>query len=112
MITVKSKNQFGEEILVNTSKIIYAIPSSGGTETTIFFDSDIHQTILEPFDEFKKRFDKVALKASDILNNIPLTAPCSTKTADEYPDHLPRLPTGNVDKRTVQYKEWIESKGE
>ena len=108
MITVKSKNQFGEEILVNTSKIIYVIPSSGGIESTIFFDNDVHLTILEPFDEFKKRFDKVVFKAADILNNIPSS---STKT-DEYPDHLPRLPTGNVDKRTVQYKEWIESKGE
>ena len=111
MITVKSKNQFGEEILVNTSKIIYVIPSSGGIESTIFFDNDVHLTILEPFDEFKKRFDKVVFKAADVLNSMPLTAPCSTKT-DEYPDHLPRLPTGNVDKRTVQYKEWIESKGE
>ena len=113
MITVKSKNQFGEEILVNTSKIIYVIPSSGGIESTIFFDNDVHLTILEPFDEFKKRFDKVALKAADILKDI---TPCSTNESKtrvyDYPDHLPRLPTGNVDKRTVQYKEWIESKGE
>jgi hypothetical protein len=99
MITVKSKNQFGEEILVNTSKIAYAIPSLGEQETVIFFDSDTHLSILEPFAEFKQRF------ATKTLAN--LTSEASANLSNDYPAHLPRLPNGNVDKRTNQYKEYM-----
>lgn len=107
MITVKSKNQFGEEILVNVDKIAYAVPSLGGLETVIFFDNDTHINILEPFNDFKGRFGtKPTVKVSEhntVINN---------ESTDEYPEHLPRLPTGNVDKRTNQYKDWVASKQE
>ena len=72
MIVVKSKNQFGEEILVNSNKIAYVVPSLGGQETVIFFDNDTHINILEPFNDFKKRFDKVALKASLTMSALTL----------------------------------------
>ena len=51
--------------------IAHNLTSSGGIESTIFFDNDVHLTILEPFDEFKKRFDKVAFKAADKVINHP-----------------------------------------
>ena len=105
MITVKSKNQFGEEILVNTAKISYAVPSSGGQETVIFFDNDTHINILESFADFRKRFNKPTAKIS-VEKDVVFTE----ELVDGYPEHLPRLPTGNVDKRTNQYKEWIASK--
>ena len=31
------------------------------------------------------------------------------KDLDRYPAHLPRLPTGYVDKRTSQYKEFVSN---
>jgi hypothetical protein len=99
MFVVKSKNQLGEEILINPDKIAYAVPSSGGQETVIFFDNDTHISVLESFDEFRKRFE-----------NKPTVKALVADPVDEYPSHLPRLPTGNVDKRTNQYKEWIASK--
>ena len=99
MFVVKSKNQFGEEILVNPEKIAYAVPSSGGLETVIFFDNDTHISVLESFAEFRNRF--VTKPTVKVLIEDPV---------DEYPAHLPRLPTGNVDKRTNQYKEWVASK--
>ena len=106
MIVVKSKNQFGEEILVNSAKICYVVPSSGGQESVIFFDNDTHISILEPFDEFRKRFEnKPTVKVSEYK-----VLELDTESTDGYPAHLPRLPTGNVDKRTNQYKEWIASK--
>ena len=105
MITVKSKNQFGEEILVNSSKIAYAVPSSGGQETVIFFDNDTHINILESFADFRKRFNKPTAKIS-VEKDVVFTE----QLVGGYPEHLPRLPTGNVDKRTNQYKEWIASK--
>lgn len=105
MITVKSKNQFGEEILVNTAKIAYAVPSSGGQETVIFFDNDTHINILESFADFRKRFNKPTAKIS-VEKDVVFTE----ELVGGYPEHLPRLPTGNVDKRTNQYKEWIASK--
>lgn len=105
MITVKSKNQFGEEILVNTAKIAYAVPSSGGQETVIFFDNDTHINILESFADFRKRFNKPTAKIS-VEKDVVFTE----QLVGGYPEHLPRLPTGNVDKRTNQYKEWIASK--
>lgn len=105
MITVKSKNQFGEEILVNSSKIAYAVPSSGGQETVIFFDNDTHINILESFADFRKRFNKPTAKIS-VEKDVVFTE----ELVGGYPEHLPRLPTGNVDKRTNQYKEWIASK--
>ena len=105
MITVKSKNQFGEEILVNTAKIAYAVLSSGGQETVIFFDNDTHINILESFADFRKRFNKPTAKIS-VEKDVVFTE----QLVGGYPEHLPRLPTGNVDKRTNQYKEWIASK--
>ena len=105
MITVKSKNQFGEEILVNTAKIAYAVPSSGGQETVIFFDNDTHINILESFADFRKRFNKPTAKIS-VEKDVVFTE----ELVGGYPEHLPRLPTGNVEKRTNQYKEWIASK--
>ena len=114
MITVKSKNQFGEEILVNTAKIAYAVPSSGGQETVIFFDNDTHINILESFADFRKResfadfrkrFNKPTAKIS-VEKDVVFTE----ELVGGYPEHLPRLPTGNVDKRTNQYKEWVASK--
>lgn len=105
MITVKSKNQFGEEILVNTAKIAYAVPSSGGQETVIFFDNDTHINILESFADFRKRFNNPTAKIS-VEKDVVFTE----ELVGGYPEHLPRLPTGNVDKRTNQYKEWIASK--
>ena len=108
MITVRSKNQFGEEILVNTSKIAYIVPSLGGLETVIFFDNDTHINVLESFADFKKRFEKPVFKSVEIetLSNTDI------KSTIEFPEHLPRLPNGNVDKRTNQYKDWIASKQE
>lgn len=102
MITVKSKNQFGEEILVNTAKIAYAVPSSGGQETVIFFDNDTHINILESFADFRKRFNKPTAKIS-VEKDVVFTE----ELVGGYPEHLPRLPNGNVDKRTNQYKEYM-----
>jgi len=104
MIIVKSKNQFGEEILINTAKISYAVPSSGGIETVIFFDNDTHINILESFADFRKRFENPTVKFSAEKDVV------FTNSSDEFPEHLPRLATGNVDKRTNQYKEWVASK--
>jgi hypothetical protein len=109
MIVVRSKNQFGEEILVNTNKIAYAVPSSGGIETVIFFDNDTHINILESFADFRKRFATKTLADRDVTSTEVYTA-AAVNVSNEYPEHLPRLPTGNVDKRTNQYKEWIASK--
>ena len=106
MFIVKSKNQIGEEILVNPEKIAYAVPSSGGQETVIFFDNDTHISVLESFVDFKKRYAKPIVKIS-VEKDIPSP---SIESTNDYPEHLPRLPTGNVDKRTNQYKEWIASK--
>jgi hypothetical protein len=105
MFIVKSKNQFGEEILVNPEKIAYAVPSSGGQETVIFFDNDTHISVLESFVDFKKRYAKPTVKLS-VEKDVVFTE----ELVGGYPEHLPRLPTGNVDKRTNQYKEWIASK--
>lgn len=105
MITVKSKNQFGEEILVNTAKIAYAVPSSGGQETVIFFDNDTHINILESFSDFRKRFNKPTAKIS-VEKDVVFTEEL-VNSSDGYPEHLPRLPNGNVDKRTNQYKEYM-----
>jgi hypothetical protein len=108
MFIVKSKNQFGEEILVNPEKIAYAVPSSGGKETVIFFDNDTHISVLESFVDFKKRYAKPTVKLS-VEKDVVFTEEL-VNAANAYPEHLPRLPTGNVDKRTNQYKEWIASK--
>jgi len=106
MFIVKSKNQFGEEILINPEKIAYAVPSSGGVETVIFFDNDTHLNILESFADFRKRFAKKTLADRDITPTEVYTA-AAVNVSDGYPEHLPRLPNGNVDKRTNQYKEYM-----
>lgn len=108
MITVKSKNQFGEEIIVNKDKIIYAIPSSGGNETVIFFSSDNHITIEEPFVEFKKRFFEYPYTSS----KREVAKDESLDENDDLYAALPRLPNGNIDKRTVQYKEYMANKNQ
>jgi hypothetical protein len=109
MITVRSKNQFGEEILVNTSKIAYIVPSLGGQESVIFFDNDTHINILESFADFKKRFAKKPLADLDVTRTALYNA-AAVNVSNEYPENLPRLPNGNVDKRTNQYKDWVASK--
>lgn len=110
MIKVKSKNQFGEEILVNTKHITHIIPAYGGTESIIFLANDTHIAVIEPFSEFRKLFCDYPYTSSKRESSTKEEMLNASKDGD--PDlfaALPRLPNGNIDKRTTQYKEYMST---
>jgi hypothetical protein len=106
MITVKSREHSGQEILINEDNIQYISPSISG-ETVVYFSETNFLVISEPFDTFKRRFSakpRITLEQSFQPDE---SAKVEYKDLDQYPENLPRLPTGYVDKRTTAYKEYI-----
>lgn len=109
MLTVKSKDHYNKEILINPDKIQYIVPSIGG-EAVIYFSKTDYLVIAEDFDSFKVKFT-----ASTKQKELPAVSSvvdlesdlAGYKDLDQYPANLPRLPTGYVDKRTTVYKEYI-----
>lgn len=102
MLTVKSKEQNGQEILINENNILYAIPSLDGG-TVVYFSNDKFLVLLENFNSFKN------ILLSDKKVVVPESTPVFLTEELVYPNHLPKLANGNVDKRTIQYKEWQQS---
>lgn len=113
MLLFKSRDHDGAEIIINKNSIRYALPTLDGN-TVVYFDDKNFIVVIEKFDSFKKKV--LDAKPDKIIDHsaatTTATASLSTPTKldpDTYPDHLPRLPTGNVDKRTNAYKEWVAS---
>jgi len=98
MLTVKSKTHDGKEILINENTILYAIPSLDGG-TVVYFNNKDFIVLFIRFDEFELLLSTP--KSISDSTPILLTEEVS------YPEHLPKLANGNIDKRTIQYKEWI-----
>lgn len=106
MFTTLTKD--GTEILINPSKIIFATPTRDNG-TVIHFNGSNFTVIDEPWDKFSARFKhKTAIELLGIPDSPTNTADLY-KDLDQYPVHLPRLPTGYVDKRTTAYKEYVAS---
>lgn len=105
MIKALSRDHRGSEVLINENNILYAVPSING-ETIVYFDKVNFLVLTESFDDYKKRFEppKTIFSNSTAAEHLPVG---SYKDLDSYPEYLPRLPTGYVDKRTTQYKEYI-----
>jgi hypothetical protein len=106
MITTKTKD--GTEILINTSNITFAAPTRDNG-TVVHFTENTYKVIDESFDSFKSRFAAPVLTQKFVTTTSEQTVDVKAKDFDEYPEHLPRLPTGSVDKRTTAYKEYIAS---
>jgi hypothetical protein len=105
MITTKTKD--GTEILINAANIIFAAPTRDN-DTVVHFTENTYKVIDESFDSFKSRFAIPVLtpKPEPTISEQTVAV---VKDSDQYPEHLPRLPTGYVDKRTSAYKEYIAS---
>jgi hypothetical protein len=101
MITTKTKD--GTELLINTANITFAVPTRDNG-TVVHFNENTFRVIDESFDSFKSRFSASIPVSQLITENI-----LASKDLDQYPEHLPRLPTGYVDKRTTAYKEYMAS---
>lgn len=104
MIKAKSREHRNEEILINENKILYVVPSING-ETVVYFDKINFLVLTENYDEFIKRFEA---KLPTAATFSPAQSIVSTSKSDisEYPEDIPRLPNGNIDKRTTAYKEY------
>jgi hypothetical protein len=102
MIKVNSRDHHGLEVLINENNMLYAVPSLNG-ETIVYFDKVNFLVLTENYDDFKKRFDP----PKEVT--VPRTLLTESVTGGDGYDDLPKLPNGNIDKRTVQYKEWKQS---
>lgn len=113
MITVKSREHFDREILINEAKILYVVPSERGG-VIVYFDKSSFLVLNESFEEFQKKFEQkiptsIELGQKSIEQFIKKTETIDYKDLDQYPEYLPRLPSGFVDKRTTAYKEYVAS---
>lgn len=115
MLLFKSRDHDGVEIIINQNSVRYALPTLDGN-TVVYFDEKNFIVVLEKFDSFKKKVLDVKLESiSNSISSTTVTASFSTpedkyKDLETYPEYLPRLSTGYVDKRTTLYKEWVIEK--
>jgi hypothetical protein len=111
MITTKTKD--GTDILINETNIIYASPTRDNG-VVVYFKDNTYIVIGESFLDLKARFEPVVATEKTVMEILGIPD-SQTNTADlykdldQYPAHLPRLPTGYVDKRTTAYKEYVAS---
>jgi uncharacterized protein YlzI (FlbEa/FlbD family) len=115
LLTVISKT--GEPMLVNPDNIIH-ISSALGGGSLINFIGGVYIVVQDSYESLLKKINPkpkeltpgplVKELLADVSSTLDRTKTSATSN-DAYPDFLPRLPTGNVDKRTVQYKEYIAS---
>ncbi len=101
--TIKSKNGNGDEALVNASAVSYVLPSLDGNCVIYFGEHfivclDSYKSIKEKIFTSLNTLEPVVISVKGEVTQVSL---------DEFPEELPRLPNGQVDKRTVQYKEYI-----
>lgn len=104
-ISVKSKSHGNLDTLINTSNIVKLAPSMDFTSTHITLSTGDVINVEGNFESFSKLLLPKIQSTSILAGDIPVTP--EIKDLDQYPEHLPRLPTGYVDKRTTAYKEWI-----
>lgn len=110
LISVKSKDHYGNDILINSDRIQYIVPN--GDMTIFYFSKTEFVVVTESFDSIKDKIfpksEKILPKFSTITEDKSASIDVSEyKDLDTYPANLPRLPTGFVDKRTTAYKEYI-----
>ena len=123
MIKVRSKERDGSEVLVNINNINYIVPSLDGGcvihfQTTFLVSLDSLEAIESkikvsrtPVQELYQGINPQAVfvpQAAVLTESVPPTQVYN----DGYPEHIPRLPTGNVDKRTNAYKDYIAGLGQ
>jgi hypothetical protein len=101
MITVKSKNHNGAEVLINENNILYAV-ASYNNETIVHLSKESFLVLAESFESFKQKFE---LQVQPTVSHY--IAATSKPDTSDYPEDLPRLPNGNIDKRTTAYKEYV-----
>jgi hypothetical protein len=95
--------------LINTKYVAKLATGFGGTTTVVTLSTGEVFSVNEPFDSFKVQFLPSEPKTVMEHLGIPGSQTNTTdlyKDLDQYPAHLPRLPTGYVDKRTTAYKEY------
>lgn len=107
--TVRAKDKTGDIVLVNSDRISYLTQSLDGG-CIIYFG----EHILVSLDSFSLVSSKLNPPISKIsTENVPVqisnTIKNSLVPSDGFPSHLPRMPNGNIDKRTSAYKEYAAS---
>lgn len=95
----------GETMVINSDNIIHVTQNLDGG-SIINFIGGSYIVVQNGFSEI---CDWLFSEVEEKITNQPESLFFST---DNYPSYLPRLPTGKVDKRTTQYKEYIESLNE
>ena len=109
MIVIKVKDVAYNEAVVNEDNINYIIPTQDGY-SIIYFSDQKYLITTEPYYELKEKLTKPVI-FPNIVTQPSITSGgvslCLQTSSNE--DDLPRLPNGNIDKRTVQYKEFIQN---
>lgn len=123
MIKVRTKERDGSEVLVNIDNIDYIVPSLDGGSVIHFQTAFL--VSLDSLDSIGSKIKVSRTPVQELYQGINPQAVFVPQAAvltesdsiekpvydDGYPDHLPRLPTGNVDKRTNAYKDYIAGLG-
>lgn len=111
MIVVKTKD-FGNEAVINESNIIYIIPAQDGGAIIHLIDQKyivstesyltLKTRLINPVSVPTPVFSMDTVNMSTTTPNIPKNSVSLSESS------LPKLANGNIDKRTVQYKEYIQ----
>ena len=107
-ISVKSKSQDNLDTIINVSHIVKIKPSMDLLSTHIFLSNGDVINAEGSFESFSNEFLSKIKEPVSTLNEAGQTPVSGEyKDLDLYPEHLPRLQTGYVDKRTTAYKEFV-----
>ena len=118
MIKIKSRDHDGCEILINDDNIIYVAPSLSGVGCIIYFVGDSYISCYDSLEEIENKTHPVStFEQFGIPQGVPVTEAVFSLQSNEelppskdgYPGYLPQNPSGNVDKRTNAYKDYVAS---
>jgi hypothetical protein len=106
MIEVRAKEN-GKHTIVNENNILYISSSLDGGSVIFFHEA--HLVVLDTYAELKEQILPTIVKYQPAPVRELLT---ESVISDSGFDSLPKLPNGNVDKRTLQYKAYIATQTE
>lgn len=103
MIKIRSRSNDNREVLLNTDNVSYITPTSD-LGTLIYFIGGGFLSSSTPLDDIQNQLVKLK---PDL--RFPFHQYEVEPTKDGFPGWLPRNPSGNVDKRTNAFKDYIAS---
>lgn len=117
MIKIRSRDHDGGDVLVNDDNILWVAPSLSGVGSIIYFiGGNSYLSCLDSMEDIERKIKPVTtINQFGIPSLVPeavislLSNEELPPSKDGFPGYLPQNPSGNVDKRTNAYKDYVAS---